>query len=65
MRTVTYSINHWTPEDTGAGDCFEIIENETRHTVTGDETESHCVASFGTIDEARQFIERILAVREA
>ena len=33
MRTVTYSINHWTPEDTGAGDCFEIIENETRHTV--------------------------------
>lgn len=49
MRTVTYSIRHWTPDETGAGDCFEIIEQECRHAVTGDEYESCGVASFGTV----------------
>lgn len=61
MRTVTWSIHHWTPEETGVGDCFEVIEREVRHTTTGDECESHGVASFGTIEEARQFIELMKA----
>ena len=63
MRTVTYSINHWTDEDTGAGDCFEIMENEVLHATTGDEHSSNGIASFGTLAEARQFIERILESR--
>lgn len=60
MRTITYHTHHWTPEETGAGDCFEVIEQEIRHTVTGDEYERNSIASFGTIAEARHFVQRIL-----
>jgi hypothetical protein len=61
MRTLTYAINHWTDEDTGAGDCFEVIETETRHATTGDEVEHFGIAGFGTRAEAQAFIEAIHA----
>ena len=61
MNTVTYQIHHWTHEDTGAGDCFEVVECVTRHVVTGDEHEQCGVASFGTIDEAQAFIAALAA----
>lgn len=60
MRTVTYKINHWTHEDTGAGDCFEVVETFINHAVTGDEYDECGIASFGTRDEANAFITTIL-----
>lgn len=62
MRTVTYQINHWTNDDTGGnGDCFEVIETETLHIVGGDDEYSSCgIAGFGTEQEAKQFIQKIL-----
>lgn len=59
MRTLTYSIRHWTHEETGAGECFEVIETETRHTTTGDEVELHSLQGFSTRAEAEEMIETI------
>jgi hypothetical protein len=56
MTTVTYHIHHWTDEDTGAGDCFEVVECVTLHVVTGDERDECGIASFGTLAEAQAFV---------
>lgn len=61
MSTVTYRIHHWTDEDTGCGDCFEVVECVTIHAVTGDEYSECGIASFGSNEEAQAFI-RGLAV---
>lgn len=60
MRTVTYTINHYKDADTGCGDCFEVVENETLHIVGGpEEYSSFGIVAFGTRKEAEDFIETI------
>lgn len=62
MRTVTYQIQHWTHEDTGSGDCFEVMECETLHIVgSAEEHSAFGIASFGTRPEAETFIKTVLA----
>lgn len=59
MSTVTYQIQHWPHEDTGSGDCYCVMECVTLHVITGDEYSEFCIASFGSNDEALEFIKSL------
>ncbi len=61
MRTITYSIQHWTDEDTGGnGECYDVVATETRHIITHDESETYSIGSFATAAEAEALLAAVM-----